>query len=72
MMRRYHAAPGLEPHEIDNGGITFDEVREGCWSPIARLADMDINGPPRMNVGRFRDRSSDDVHVAGRVRSAQV
>jgi predicted TIM-barrel fold metal-dependent hydrolase len=44
MMRRYHAAPGLEPHEVDNRGITFDEVREGCWSPAARLVDMDTNG----------------------------
>ena len=44
IMRRYHAASGFEPHEVDNGGITFDEVREGCWCPAARLVDMDTNG----------------------------
>jgi predicted TIM-barrel fold metal-dependent hydrolase len=44
MMRRYHAAPGFEVHEIGRDGITFDDMREGCWNPKARLDDMDING----------------------------
>ncbi len=32
--------------EAENGDfpITFDEVRPGCYDPVARLADMDTNG----------------------------
>jgi predicted TIM-barrel fold metal-dependent hydrolase len=36
----------LVGYEAENGHhpITFDEVRPGCYDPVARLADMDANG----------------------------
>jgi predicted TIM-barrel fold metal-dependent hydrolase len=42
-VKRLVAAAGYPPEEIGMEGITFDEMRPGCWQPAARLADMDIN-----------------------------
>jgi predicted TIM-barrel fold metal-dependent hydrolase len=43
-VKRLIAAAGYSPDEITLDGVTFDEMREGCWRPKARLADMDLNG----------------------------
>ena len=43
-VKRLIAAAGYPPEEITMGGITFDDMRPGCWRPVARLADMDVNG----------------------------
>ena len=43
-VKRLIAAAGYPPDEIAIDGITFDEMRPGCWQPEARLADMDMNG----------------------------
>jgi predicted TIM-barrel fold metal-dependent hydrolase len=42
-VKRMIASVGYPPEEIGMQGITFDEMRPGCWQPRARVADMDIN-----------------------------
>ena len=42
-VKRLIAAAGYKPEEITTDGITFDEMRPGCWQPAARLADMEMN-----------------------------
>ena len=43
-VKRLIAAAGFPPEEITLRGVTFDEMRPGCWNPKERLADMDANG----------------------------
>jgi predicted TIM-barrel fold metal-dependent hydrolase len=43
-VKRLIAAAGYPADDISIGGITFDEMRPGCWRPKDRLADMDLNG----------------------------
>lgn len=43
-VKRFIAAAGYPAEEVDLRGVTFDEMRPGCWQPAARLADMDVNG----------------------------
>jgi predicted TIM-barrel fold metal-dependent hydrolase len=43
-VKRLIAAVGYPADEIGMQGITFDQMRPGCWKPKDRLADMDING----------------------------
>ena len=43
-VKRLIAAAGYSADEIHIGGITFDDMRPGCWKPKDRLADMDLNG----------------------------
>ncbi len=43
-VKRLIAAAGYPADEIGMQGITFDQMRPGCWKPEDRLADMDING----------------------------
>ncbi len=43
-VKRLIAAAGYPADEITMQGITFDQMRPGCWQPAARLADMDVNG----------------------------
>jgi predicted TIM-barrel fold metal-dependent hydrolase len=43
-VKRLIAAAGYPAEEISLSGITFDQMRPGCWQPKARLTDMDING----------------------------
>jgi predicted TIM-barrel fold metal-dependent hydrolase len=38
------AAVGFDSDELDNEPMTFDEMRPGCYDPVQRLADMDIDG----------------------------
>ena len=37
------ACPGIPPEEVTMEGVTYDDIALGCYDPIARLADMDIN-----------------------------
>ncbi|XVQ08263.1 amidohydrolase family protein [Spirillospora sp. CA-255316] len=43
-IKRYIAAAGVPADEVTNEGITYDDMRAGCWQPAERLADMDVNG----------------------------
>jgi predicted TIM-barrel fold metal-dependent hydrolase len=43
-VKRLIAAAGFTPEEITLDGVTFDDMRPGCWQPKERLADMDLNG----------------------------
>ncbi|WCO65527.1 amidohydrolase family protein [Iamia majanohamensis] len=40
---RLSAAVGFDRDEVKVVGITYDEMRDGCYDPKARLADMDEN-----------------------------
>ena len=41
--RRNIAAAGFHPDEMTLEGITYEEMRPGCFEPEARLRDMDTN-----------------------------
>ncbi|CUU54810.1 Predicted metal-dependent hydrolase, TIM-barrel fold [Parafrankia irregularis] len=43
-LKRYIAAAGVPADEVTMDGITFDEMRPGCWKVPDRVADMDLNG----------------------------
>ena len=43
-LKRYIAAVGFPPEEIDMYPITYDEMRPGCWQPKERIKDMEMNG----------------------------
>jgi predicted TIM-barrel fold metal-dependent hydrolase len=43
-LKRTIAAVGYPRDEIQLRGVTYDEMRPGCWRLPDRLADMDING----------------------------
>jgi predicted TIM-barrel fold metal-dependent hydrolase len=40
---RLSAAVGFDRDEVKVTGITYEEMRKGCWDPTARLEDMDAN-----------------------------
>ncbi len=40
---RLSAAAGFDRDEVKVVGITYEEMRDGCFDPVARLADMDMN-----------------------------
>jgi len=40
---RLSAAVGFDRDEVKITAITYDEMRDGCYDPKARLADMDVN-----------------------------
>ena len=40
---RLSAAAGFSREEVKVTGITYEEMRDGCYDPVARLADMDMN-----------------------------
>jgi predicted TIM-barrel fold metal-dependent hydrolase len=42
-VKRLIAAAGFRPEEIGMHGITYDDMRPGCWQPKARVEDMDVN-----------------------------
>ncbi len=42
-VKRLIAAAGYPADEIGFEGITFDQMRPGCWQPQARLEDMTMN-----------------------------
>ncbi|MGW1029099.1 amidohydrolase family protein [Streptomyces sp. NPDC002577] len=43
-IKRYIAAAGVPADEVTNDGITYADMRPGCWQPAERILDMDING----------------------------
>ena len=43
-LKRYIAAVGYPPEEVDMYPITYDEMRPGCWQPKERVKDMEMNG----------------------------
>lgn len=43
-VKRLIAAAGYPADEISLAGVTFDEMRRGCWDPAARVADNELNG----------------------------
>ena len=43
-LKRYIAAAGVPADQVNMDGITYDEMRPGCWKVADRIADMDING----------------------------
>jgi predicted TIM-barrel fold metal-dependent hydrolase len=43
-VKRAIAAAGYPADEVTLEGVTFDEMRPGCWNPTDRVADMDLNG----------------------------
>ena len=43
-VKRLIAAAGYPADEITMDGITFDDMRPGCWQASARLDDMTFNG----------------------------
>ena len=40
---RLSAAAGFDRDEVKVTGITYEEMRRGCWDPKARIEDMDAN-----------------------------
>ena len=40
---RLSAAAGFSREEVKVTGITYEEMRDGCYDPVARLSDMDMN-----------------------------
>ncbi|CAN5496270.1 amidohydrolase family protein [soil metagenome] len=40
---RLSAAAGFSREEVKVTGITYEEMRKGCWDPKARIEDMDAN-----------------------------
>ena len=40
---RLSAAAGFDRDEVKVVGITYEEMRKGCWDPAARIADLDMN-----------------------------
>ncbi|MEI2705625.1 MAG: amidohydrolase family protein [Ilumatobacteraceae bacterium] len=42
--KRHVASVGFDRDEMTASPITYDEMRPGCYDPIERLADMDIDG----------------------------
>jgi len=43
-VKRLIAAAGYPADEISTQGVTFDQMRPGCYRVADRLADMDVNG----------------------------
>ncbi|GMU79134.1 MAG: amidohydrolase [Acidimicrobiia bacterium] len=42
-IKRLIAAAGYPAEEITTDGVTYEEIRPGCWQPQARLDDMTAN-----------------------------
>lgn len=42
-LTRLECAVGFDRSEVTVSGITYDQMRKGCWDPKARLEDMDVN-----------------------------
>jgi predicted TIM-barrel fold metal-dependent hydrolase len=40
---RLSAAAGFDRDDVKVVGITYEEMRDGCYDPVARLEDMDVN-----------------------------
>jgi predicted TIM-barrel fold metal-dependent hydrolase len=43
-VKRLIAAAGYPADEISFDGVTYDQMRSGCWNPVDRVADNALNG----------------------------
>jgi predicted TIM-barrel fold metal-dependent hydrolase len=43
-LKRYIAAAGFPADEVGMQGVTYENMRPGCYRTVERLADMDLNG----------------------------
>ncbi|MCU1624317.1 MAG: amidohydrolase 2 [Frankiales bacterium] len=43
-LKRYIAAAGFPADEVGMQGVTYENMRSGCYQTVERLADMDLNG----------------------------
>jgi predicted TIM-barrel fold metal-dependent hydrolase len=43
-LKRYIAAAGIPADEVSMQGITYDDMRPGCYRPKERVADNELNG----------------------------
>jgi len=43
-VKRLIAAAGYPADEISFDGVTFEQMRSGCWNPVDRIADNALNG----------------------------
>jgi predicted TIM-barrel fold metal-dependent hydrolase len=43
-LKRYIAAAGFPADEVGMQGVTYENMRPGCYRTVDRLADMDLNG----------------------------
>ncbi|MFE4667543.1 amidohydrolase family protein [Streptomyces sp. NPDC056716] len=43
-IKRYVAAAGVPADQVTNEGVTYEDMRPGCWIPAERVADMELNG----------------------------
>jgi predicted TIM-barrel fold metal-dependent hydrolase len=43
-IKRYIASVGVPAEQVTNEGITYDDMRPGCYITAERVKDMDING----------------------------
>jgi len=43
-LKRTIAAAGFDRDDIELRGVTYEEMRPGCWQVKDRIADMDLNG----------------------------
>ena len=43
VVQRGFASAGLDPSQVDDEPVVFDDLRPGCFDVPARLADMDID-----------------------------
>jgi predicted TIM-barrel fold metal-dependent hydrolase len=39
-----HVAAGMPPDDVETRPCTYEEMRPGCYDPVARLDDMDLDG----------------------------
>jgi predicted TIM-barrel fold metal-dependent hydrolase len=43
-LKRYIAAAGVPADEVTLSGVTYEDMRPGCFKPVERVADMTLNG----------------------------
>lgn len=43
-LKRYIAAAGVPADEVTLSGVTYEDMRPGCFKPAERVADMTVNG----------------------------
>lgn len=43
-LKRYIAAAGVPAEEVTLSGVTYEDMRPGCFKPAERVADMTVNG----------------------------
>jgi len=56
-LKRYIAAAGVPAEEVGMNGVTYEQIRAGCFKQVDRLEDMTINGVQAQmcfpNIPRF-------------------